>query len=165
MVCAPSARSALGVQLQEPLADTVAVQIVAVPSLTVRVMPAVPLPVILGRLLLVGAPATGALITGALGGMAVGLAVGVAVGMAVAVAVRVAVRVAVGMAVAVAVGVAVRVAVGMAVAVAVGVAVRVAVGMAVAVAVGMAVAVAVGVAGFTVKLRVAAGETRSAALV
>ena len=48
MLCAPLAKGVAGVQLQVPLPSTVVVQTGAVPSVTVIVAPAVPVPPITG---------------------------------------------------------------------------------------------------------------------
>ena len=85
IVCAPFAMSVVAVQLQVPSAATVALQIVAVPSLTVTVVPVAvvmaripmrvrasaatsPVPLNVGRKLLTTTPVAGPLITGLLGG-------------------------------------------------------------------------------------------------
>jgi hypothetical protein len=67
MLCGPSAKARLGVQLQLPLASAVAVQSVTPPSVTRTVLPASAVPVIVGVLSLVFCPAVGEPITGATG--------------------------------------------------------------------------------------------------
>ena len=82
MVCAPFAMSIVAVQLHVPSAATVALQIVAVPSLTVTVSPIAvviaviragaptpPVPLNVGRKLLTTPPVAGPSTTGTLGGV------------------------------------------------------------------------------------------------
>ncbi len=67
MVCDPSASGLLGVHVQLPFAWTVAVQMVLLPSDTVTVEPAMPVPLIAGEPVFTVEPSAGWVITGAVG--------------------------------------------------------------------------------------------------
>jgi hypothetical protein len=67
IVCEPSANGAVGVQVHEPSACTVAVQTLVPPSVTVTVLPGSPVPVTGGVGLLMVDPSAGPVITGAVG--------------------------------------------------------------------------------------------------